>query len=209
MDCLSSLHKPKNCQPDRPIVQKQPRVSNSKGKKGKQMRREVMWAVVITTTEACVIFSFFKKKETATVLPVFSQPSSSLWSEQSSSPSHLHDRRMQRPFPQRNWSAVHMDVAAGRANTHHLFSYLLTNPLLLISFWFCQVNITDEDSKQTLRDATQLFSEVSSYSLQFFSSDWSSQSNSPSHLQPALMHIPLLHMNSTDLQGWWEAAHTK
>lgn len=47
----------------------------------------------------------------------------------------------------------------------------------------------------------------SSYSLQFFSSDWSSQSNSPSHLQPKLMHMPLLHMNSTDLQGWWEAAH--
>lgn len=47
----------------------------------------------------------------------------------------------------------------------------------------------------------------SSNSLQFFSSDWSSQSNSPSHLQPKLMHMPLLHMNSTDLQGWWEAAH--
>lgn len=46
-----------------------------------------------------------------TVLPVFSQPSSSLWSEQSSSPSHLHDNRTQRPVPQRNWSAVHMDVA--------------------------------------------------------------------------------------------------
>lgn len=45
-----------------------------------------------------------------------------------------------------------------------------------------------------------------SYSLQFFSSDWSSQSCSPSHLQPELMHMPLLHMNSTDLQGWWEAA---
>lgn len=54
-----------------------------------------------------------------------------------------------------------------------------------------------------------LSEERSSYSLQFFSSDWSSQSNSPSHLQPALMHIPLLHMNSTDLQGWWEAAHTE
>lgn len=43
------------------------------------------------------------------------------------------------------------------------------------------------------------------HSLQFFSSDWSSQSNSPSHRQPALMHIPLLHMNSTERQGWWEA----
>lgn len=42
--------------------------------------------------------------------------------------------------------------------------------------------------------------------LQFFSSDWSSQSYSPSHLQPAFIHIPLLHMNSAERHGWCEAA---
>lgn len=65
------------------------------------------------------------------------------------------------------------------------------------------------DTKQILHPTGLLSAERSSYSLQFFSSDWSSQSNSPSHLQPALMHMPLLHMNSTALQGWWDAAHTE
>lgn len=84
---------------------------NKKKNRNLSVEGGLFWAVVMTTIEACVIFSFW----TAIVLPVFSQPSSSLWSEQSSSPSHLHDKRTQRPVPQRNWSAVHMDVAAGHA----------------------------------------------------------------------------------------------
>lgn len=59
---------------------------------------------------------------TNTASPVFSQPSSSLRSEQSSSPSHLHNNRTQRPVPQRNWSAVHMDVAAG--HTHKKYTLI-------------------------------------------------------------------------------------
>ncbi len=46
-------------------------------------------------------------------LPVFSQPSSSLLSEQSSSPSQRHDKRTHRPDIQRNWSAMHIDVPDG------------------------------------------------------------------------------------------------
>lgn len=46
-------------------------------------------------------------------------------------------------------------------------------------------------------------------SLQLRSSDWSSQSASPSQRQPALMHRPLSHMNSPERQGWWEAGETK
>lgn len=57
-----------------------------------------------------------------------------------------------------------------------------------------------------LKHAALHKNDKSGHSLQFISSDWSSQSNSPSHLQPALMHMPLLHMNSTDLHGWWDAA---
>lgn len=127
-----------------------------------------------------------KTRQQPPVLPVFSQPSSSLWSEQSSSPSHLHDNLTQRPVPQRNWSVVHMDVAEGDGDTNEEKN---THVQIHVTC-FC-------DSDESGRN-----------SLQFFSSDWSSQSYSPSHLQPALMHIPLLHMNSTDLQGWWEATHT-
>lgn len=85
----------------------------TKNKKSAFVRAGGFSAVAMTTTEACIIFSI----STATALPVFSQPSSSLWSEQSSSPSHLHDRRTQRPVPQRNWSGVHMDVAARHTHT--------------------------------------------------------------------------------------------
>jgi hypothetical protein len=46
-------------------------------------------------------------------------------------------------------------------------------------------------------------------SLQLRSSDWSSQSASPSQRQPELMHRPLSHMNSPERQGWWEAGETK
>lgn len=46
------------------------------------------------------------------------------------------------------------------------------------------------------------------HSLQLRSSDWSSQSASPSQCQPALMHRPLSHMNSPERQGWWEAGET-
>lgn len=46
------------------------------------------------------------------------------------------------------------------------------------------------------------------HSLQLRSSDWSSQSASPSQRQPALMHRPLSHMNSPERQGWWEAGET-
>lgn len=111
---------------------------------------------------------------------------------------------MQRPFPQRNWSAVHIEVAAGCI----IYSVILKS-LELISSCFSAKQITHVCSQQILHMTGWLSEERSSYSLQFFSSDWSSQSNSPSHLQPALMHMPLLHMNSTDLQGWWEAAHTE
>lgn len=57
---------------------------------------------------------------------------------------------------------------------------------------------------------TQTFSAVP-HSLQLRSSDWSSQSASPSQRQPALMHRPLSHMNSPERQGWWEAVgkHSK
>lgn len=53
----------------------------------------------------------------------------------------------------------------------------------------------------------QTFSTVPD-SLQLRSSDWSSQSASPSQRQPALMHRPLSHMNSPERQGWWEAGET-
>lgn len=46
------------------------------------------------------------------------------------------------------------------------------------------------------------------HSLQLRSSDWSSQSASPSQRQPALMHRPLSHINSPERQGWWEAGET-
>ena len=47
------------------------------------------------------------------------------------------------------------------------------------------------------------------HSLQLRSSDWSSQSASPSQRQPALMHRPLSHINSPERQGWWEAGETR
>lgn len=144
-------------------------------------------------------FFFFLNKEKAWVLPVFSQPSSSLWSAQSSSPSHLHDKRTQRPVPQRNWSAMHMDVAAAR----HTFYSLIHKTLCFQN----EETLFKQATSATKAICSVILRGSSSHSLQFFSSDWSSQSNSPSHLQPALMHIPLLHMNSTDLHGWWEAAH--
>lgn len=36
---------------------------------------------------------------------------------------------MQRPFPQRNWSAVHIEVAAGCTDAHYLFRYVFLNHL--------------------------------------------------------------------------------
>lgn len=77
-----------------------------------------------------VLFLAPENKITTRALPVFSQPSSSLRSEQSSSPSHLHDNRTQRPVPQRNWSAVHMDVAAGDAHKHTFYSYSLRSVIM-------------------------------------------------------------------------------
>lgn len=84
-----------------------------------------------------VLFLAPENKITTRALPVFSQPSSSLRSEQSSSPSHLHDNRTQRPVPQRNWSAVHMDVAAGDAHKHTFYSYSLRSVIRTIIMGEC------------------------------------------------------------------------
>lgn len=105
------FYQPNNCQTDQP-VRKQ--LCSSTGKKGSF---SVEGSKLLSWLRLGLVLSS-ENKETAAVLPVFSQPSSSLRSEQSSSPSHLHDKRTQRPVPQRNWSAVHMDVAAGRMHPH-------------------------------------------------------------------------------------------
>ncbi|KAF3832983.1 hypothetical protein F7725_026648 [Dissostichus mawsoni] len=109
-------------------------------------------------------------------------PSSSLRSEQSGSPSHRHDNRTQRPVPQRNWSAVHMDVAAGNTHTHLLYSFL--DKVILCRAHTRSVSVMKAATHCSSSRLIGRHSRIRRHNL-----------------QPALMHIPLLHMNSTDLQG--------
>lgn len=211
---VSSRRKAQNCQTAQSIVQKQPCVSTTREKSKGMRSREVLGAVVITTLEACFIFSFFKKKKNGNrltsfltalfiavvravilaIAPPWQTNAAPVPTTELVSCAHWSGCRVHR-------RALFIQICILKS------SELISSCCFSANKLYMRARISD--TKQILHPTGLLSAERSSYSLQFFSSDWSSQSNSPSHLQPALMHMPLLHMNSTALQGWWDAAHTE
>lgn len=125
--------------------------SQTEEKKGKQMRKEVLWAVVITTTEACVIFSFSKKRSrkiltsflTALFIAVVRAVILAVTSPWQTNAASVSTTELV--------SRAH--GSGCRVHKHASFIQLfILQLLLLISFWLCQTTNTYKDTKQMLHN---------------------------------------------------------